>query len=164
MRESIGTVSLLNFIIFFIFLVFAFLMGTLSYYKAYKVNNAIVSSIEKYEGYNMYARNEINDKLTSLGYQRTNFNCRNVRGAKRLLKIEGSEQLSDNGYCIYVYENDNTYKTKTNKVVKTDTYNSYEVTTIITFQFPIIQDVLKLRVSSRTNRIYDFVTSKNGMN
>ena len=53
MRESIGTVSLLNFIIFFIFLVFAFLMGTFSYYKAYRVNNSIVAAIEKY-GWDKY--------------------------------------------------------------------------------------------------------------
>ena len=55
MRESIGTISLLNFIIFFVLLVFAFLIGTFSYYKAYKVNNYIVSAIEKYEGVNKYS-------------------------------------------------------------------------------------------------------------
>lgn len=60
MRESIGTVSLLNFVIFYILLVFAFLAGTLSYYKAYRINNAIVTSIEKYEGFNQLSYDEIN--------------------------------------------------------------------------------------------------------
>ena len=59
MRESIGTVTLLNFVIVFIFVVFAFLMGTFSYYKAYKVNNYMVAAIEKYEGFNELSHAEI---------------------------------------------------------------------------------------------------------
>ena len=54
MRQSIGTTFMLNFIILFIFLVFAFLAGTLSYYKAYRINNSIVHEIERFEGYNTY--------------------------------------------------------------------------------------------------------------
>ena len=38
-----------------------------------------------------------------------------------------------------------------------------EVTTVITFQFPVIQDLIKLRVSSKTGRIYNFVSSKANM-
>ena len=157
MRESIGTVSLLNFIIFFIFLVFAFLMGTFSYYKAYRVNNAIVSSIEKYEGYNKYAESEINDKLQTLGYVEEDYTC----GKTALKNTESNTKISRKGYCIYMNDKDNNPEYGEN--VKTDNYVSYEVTTIIRFQFPIIQDILKLRVSSRTHRIYDFETSRAAM-
>ena len=159
MRESIGTVSLLNFIIFFILLVFAFLMGTFSYYKAYKVNNAIVSSIEKYEGYNQYSEKEINEKLSSLGYNKVDFKCRKLSGAKLLEtnETDGIKGKKHSGYCIYIYEND------TKNSASTDQYDTYEVTTVITFQFPVIQDVLKLRVSSKSGRIYNFVSSKANM-
>lgn len=153
MRESIGTVSLLNFIIFFIFLVFAFLMGTFSYYKAYRVNNSIVAAIEKYEGYNRLSMDEINIKLNNLGYSRERFNCRNKNGAQLMESAESADGTV-NGYCIYSYDNDVTDGTP-----ETEVYDSYEVTTIITFQFPVIQDILKLQVSSRTNRIYNFQKS-----
>ena len=52
MRESIGTISLLNFIFIYIFIVMAIIAGTISYYRAYRVNNVIVRAIEKFEGYN----------------------------------------------------------------------------------------------------------------
>lgn len=158
MRESIGTVSLLNFIIFFIFLVFAFLMGTFSYYKAYRVNNSIVAAIEKYEGYNHLSMNEINIKLNNLGYSRERFNCRKKNGA-HLIESAESADGTVNGYCIYSYDNDVTDGTP-----ETEVYDSYEVTTIITFQFPVIQDILKLHVSSRTNRLYNFCASCKQLN
>lgn len=164
MRESIGTVSLLNFIIFFIFLVFAFLMGTFSYYKAYRVNNSIVSSIEKYEGFNALSQEEINQKLTGLGYQEVSFKCPATHGEGKLMDINGnysgvtSSNRGYEGYCIYVYNKD----TKEQK--DTDVYDSYEVVTIITFQFPVIQDLLKLRVSARTGLIYNFESSLSNIN
>lgn len=164
MRESIGTVSLLNFIIFFILLIFAFLMGTFSYYKAYRVNNAIVSAIEKYEGFNSYAQTEIDLKLNNLGYQRVDFNCPSTRGDGELMDIDGKTYgvTSDNrnyeGYCIYVYNSD------TSELKNTDIYDSYEVVTIITFQFPVIQDLLKLKVSARTGLIYNFEASLSNIN
>ncbi len=68
MRESIGTAFMLNFIILFLFLVIAFLAGTFSYYKAYRVNNYIVNAIEKFEGYNEYSRAEIAKGLSSIAY------------------------------------------------------------------------------------------------
>lgn len=158
MRESIGTVSLLNFIIFFIFLVFAFLAGTFSYYKAYRVNNAMVTAIEKYEGFNQLSSDEIDLKLNNLGYQRVDFNCPRTKGTGENIGIlinNQSKPVSDKnkgytGYCIYRYPTDDVDNSTT------DQYDSYEVTTIITFQFPVIQDLLKLRVSARTRRIYNF--------
>lgn len=169
MRESIGTISLLNFVIFFILLVFAFLVGTFSYYKAYKVNNYIVSAIEKYEGFNKYSISEIDDKLKTLSYERASFNCPQTRGKGKLMNKNGnyvddgtsisvdSSNRGYAGYCIYVYNND----MKEDK--PTDVYDSYEVMTVITFQFPIVQNLLKLKVSSKTGLIYNFESSRAAM-
>lgn len=165
MRESIGTVSLLNFIIFFIFLVFAFLAGTLSYYKAFRVNNSIVSAIEKYEGYNKYSKEEIEQKLSSFGYERVDFNCPIVGTTDKyyLLDSNGAAALDSasrgyQGYCIYAYDHD------TIDGKATDQYDSYEVVTIITFNFPVVQDLIKLRVSAKTDRIYNFEASGAALN
>ena len=68
MKESISYTFLLNIVIVFVFTCFAIVMGVLSYYKAFKVNNIITNSIEKYEGFNNLSRNDINLKLNSIGY------------------------------------------------------------------------------------------------
>ena len=99
MRESIGAVSLLNFVIFFILLVFAFLMGTFSYYKAYRVNNAMVSAIEKYEGFNSLSYEEMEQKLSNFGYNRVKFKCPLTRKTTedgftgQLLSIDGDGKV-----------------------------------------------------------------------
>ncbi len=163
MRESIGTVSLLNFIIFFIFLVFAFLAGTFSYYKAYRVNNAMVAAIEKYEGFNSFSHTEMEQKLSTLGYQRVDFKCPQTKGEGNLISLNNQagpvedKNKGYTGYCIYRYAKDDAIDSET------DQYDSYEVTTVITFQFPVIQDLLKLRVSARTRRIYNFEANCSAM-
>lgn len=157
MRESIGAVSLLNFIIFFILLIFAFLIGTFSYYKAYRVNNAMVSIIEKYEGFNELAYKEIEEKLSTLGYERVEFNCdRNPNPRYHLINYDTKEEVKNSakkyeGYCVHV----KTWDTSDTNNPK-DRYDSYQVTTVITFNFPIVQTLLKMRVSSKTDRIYNF--------
>lgn len=169
MRESIGTVSLLNFVIFYILLVFAFLAGTLSYYKAYRVNNAIITSIEKYEGFNTLSYNEINQKLASFTYERVPFKCASTvnTGTKtgylvdyttKGKAITSREYDENRGYCVYRYANDTAYKASGGGTVKSDWYDTYEVMTVVSFRFPIIQNLLKLRVFSRTSRIYQFET------
>ncbi len=166
MRESIGTVSLLNFIIFFILLVFAFLAGSLSYYKAYRVNNAIVSSIEKFEGFNPMSYEDMEQKLVDFGYERVDFSCpvdyKNSHGEVAYLVDNTGARVTNSsnynyGYCIYRYENDTIYKGyNTSTLATTDKYDSYEVMTLIKFDFPVIGSILRLRVSSRTGRIFYF--------
>lgn len=171
MRESIGAVSLINFVIFFILLVFAFLMGTFSYYKAYRVNNAMVSAIEKYEGFNKLSYEEMEQKLSNFGYNKVKFKCPKTRKTTeddyegKLLGIDNDGNVFElgegdskgyEGYCIYVYNND----TPASERKRSDVYDSYEVTTVITFQFPILQNILKMRVSSKTSNIYNFEASQ----
>ena len=157
MRESIGAVSLLNFVIFFILLIFAFLMATFSYYKAFKVNNFMVSSIEKYEGFNTLSKEEMEQKMIGLGYQFIDFKCpTTMKGGYQLMNDKFSVLTSGSdtgysGYCVYVNDKD-----VVGDVNSLDTYDSYQVTTIITFNFPIVQNTLKLRVNSKTGRIYNF--------
>src|SRR5574344_710462 len=71
MREGIGSVVLYNIIIVFIIIVFAFLAGAVSYSKAFRVNSRITNSLEKFEGFNQNASDEINSVLNTLGYHLT---------------------------------------------------------------------------------------------
>ena len=76
MSGPVGHTFLYNLIIFFIIVIFAFISGTLSYYKAFKVNNKIIYAIEKYEGYNKLSKEEIDRILGNLGYSLEDANCK----------------------------------------------------------------------------------------
>ena len=75
MKESVGYTVTLNIMIVFIAIIVAFLCAALIYFKSNKVSNIITTAIEKYEGYNVTAINEINMNLTSIGYNKKQINC-----------------------------------------------------------------------------------------
>lgn len=134
MKQGIGFSVTINIIAIFIVVTFAFLVTTLNYYKAYKVNNAISDSIEKYEGYNALSKAEIERKLTSLGY---------VNGGGRC--GQGNENDNPNfSYCIH--EQDNKSKGK----------YRYKIVTFLNFNIPIINQTVNLPVNTYTNWIYQF--------
>lgn len=183
MRESIGTSFTLNFIVLFIFLVFAFLAGTLSYYKAYRVNNYIVNAIEKFEGYNDYSIAEIQKGLTAIGYDgnvvidceptRVNSSAAYLSSISPELNVfigngirvdtvypnKGTYAGNTNkgmGYCIYLYDNDGGFLTEDGKLSKTDVYYRYGVLTYMQLKFPVIESTVKIPIFSSTNRMYEF--------
>lgn len=140
MKESIGSVALFNIIIIFLLVMFALLAATLSYSKAFRVNSRILTTIEKYEGYNELADQEINNILGTLGYQAGNANCPKKNGVKASAKISNNYD-----YCVYYMDIDsNHYK--------------YGITTYITLDLPLINKV-KLPIYTETERIYRFTNN-----
>lgn len=163
MKQSIGTAYLLNFVFTFIIVLFAFLIATLSYYKAYKVNTKILQAIEKYEGYNGNSQTEINRILGSLGYNGgSSNNCKTYRGSNPNdnVLIRGGRNVPVNNiipyttnleeekydYCVYLYND-------------TDDYYSYGVVTYIHINFPIINQTAKVPIFTKTEKIYKFTTT-----
>ena len=100
MRESIGSIALYNIIIVFIVVTFAVLAGTMSYSKAFKVNNRIINAIEKYEGYNDLSKDLIDRELISIGYESQNpnriYSCSRRNGYAAMENLNKSYNL-----CIY---------------------------------------------------------------
>lgn len=137
MREGLGSVFLFNIIFVFIILVFAFLAATLSYSKAFRVNSRIINSIEKYEGYNTPAINEIEKNLNTIGYSKGQVNCPGRGGTK--LTTGGQSHK----YCIYRY-----------KVGKR--YYSYGVLTYMNIEVPLVNQSIKIPIYSKTDKIYRF--------
>ncbi len=145
MNSPIGHTFIYNIIILFIVIVFAFLSGTLSYYKAFKVNNRIVHALEKYEGYNELAKGEIEISLGNLGYSLENANCK-----ARYKDMYLVDALGENyKYCIYIDE----------EKPKKGTYYTYGVLTYMNLDLPIIS-VIDVPVFTKTNRIYKFTTDE----
>ena len=142
MREGIGSTMLYNIVIVFMSIIFALILGTIVYYKAFKVNKVIISSLEKYEGYNVLAKKEIELDLKSIGYpSRETGDCPSKNGVK------ASEPISkEYRYCIYYYDNDGSNE-----------YYSYGVISYITFDFPFIESsFFTFPIYTRSDRIYRF--------
>ena len=154
MREGIGSVVLYNIIIVFILIVFALLAATLSYYKAFKVNNRILASIDKYEGYNQSAIEDINNTLAGLGYTTNvdNDRCKSERSDATLV----SNQDTSYYYCVYFYRDDRGEADK--KKVNGDNepiYYNYSVVSYIYADLPIV-GAFKIPVHTKGERIYNF--------
>ncbi len=141
MRESIGSISLYNFIIIYIIIVFGFLAGMVSYNKAFKINSRIIGAIEKYEGWNNGAWKEADNVLQVLGYKKrtSTFKCptNGDFANKKLDSLQSTYQ-----YCVY-YNNIE------------DSYYTYDVVTYIYLDLPIVGN-LSFPIKGRSNRIYKF--------
>ncbi len=147
MREGIGSIALYNIIIVFIVITFGFLIATLSYVKAFKVNGRIASIIEKYEGYNELAIDEITRDLKTIGYRIGDVDCQRRPFFGKEYNDTDSD-LKMHEYCIYEYPDDEDNKK--------DGYLSYGIITYIYVDIPIIGGQFKLPVYTETEPIFNF--------
>ena len=172
MKKSVGYTVSLNIIVVFIVIVFAFLIGMVGYYKSYKINNIIVESLEKYEGYNDLSEQEISKKLTALGYDQSIIECDRLNVGQLPNGTTNVEAVNNpaEGYCIYFNVNkclDEEAFEYRGEGVDTEVYNqgnfctdgmveeyNYVVKTYMKFNIPIVNKILQIPVYSRTSSIY----------
>ena len=145
MRESLGSAFLYNIVFIFLAIIFSFLMGTLIYHKAFILNSNIISSLEKYEGYNSFSQKEIDIQLKSIGYPAgKNVKCPTKKGDGELVLPENKTY----NYCVYKINNDG--------VTGNNRYYSYGVITYISLDFPFVSSFLKIPIYSQSGRIFKF--------
>lgn len=141
MREAIGSVALYNFIIAFIIVVFIIIADIINYYKAFKVNNIVMNSIEKFEGYNELSAEEIDIGLSNMGYLTVSPNkCPKKNGKEAMTNITGKYR-----YCVYEYQDS-----------KREDYYSFGVITYMYVDIPIINTTINIPVYSKTDTYYRF--------
>lgn len=141
MRESISYSFLLNTIILFIFICFAVIMGIFSYYRAFRANTIIINSIEKYEGFNCLAQEEAARKLSTLSYS-TPFRANN-RSDNIGELLTNSSEYNNLGYSVIYYDlNDRNYQ--------------YGVFTYMYMDLPIINQIMRIPLYSKTKVLYEF--------
>lgn len=156
MKESIGSTFLYNIIFVFIIIVFGLLSATISYYKGFKVNTRILTSINKYSGYNHLSRNEIENYLSSIGYTNNSDNeqCREDNNKGRLVTAAEAGGPSNYLYCVYLNDSD----VSTSEEPRS--YYSYGVKSYIYVDLPIVGK-FKVPVYSKGERIYNFSSTVN---
>ena len=150
MKESIGLTFTINIMIVFILVAMVFVTGILSYTKAFKAASLIVKSLERFEGYNELAYDQININLSALSYMRGDSSkCPLTRNATigegKLVTVNNEEKFN---YCVYFFDNDGDEK-----------HYSYGVVTYITIDFNMFNIKLKLYIYGRTTRIYRFTNT-----
>lgn len=139
MKEAYGGIVNLVFLVIFLVIVMGVLGLTVTYTKAYKMKDAIISIIEEYEGSGCGDRNgnvdggsacmtRIAREATSLGYRPPSLNCGgNLHNANGLFCYEvkdvtGSDGSIDNHRAIY------------------------RVVTQIDINFPIIENIMGMSI------------------
>jgi hypothetical protein len=147
MSNPIGHTFMYNIVILFIVIIFAFLSGTMSYYKAFKVNNRIVYAIEKFEGYNEKSKEEIDKILSTLGYDRDTRNLNCATEYKNMTLVSGS--YPDYRLCIYIDDNITTGNHGSG------TYYVYGVKTYMSIDLPLV-NWIRIPIFTKTNQIYKF--------
>ncbi len=149
MNESIGYTVILNIAIVFIVIIFFFITGVFMYFKENKTNDIITDALERHEGYNDLAQQEIESKITSIGYNKNKITCASEvteNGKKCDIKIDkGSD-----GYCIYFC--DDTINNGTN----IEYYYHYKVRTNMQLNIPIIGNIINIPIYTNTSRFYNF--------
>jgi len=142
MRESIGGAWILGIVMTFIVLFASFLAISINYSKAFKVKNNVVDLIEKNEGMNQNAAEEIWGYLQSQGYI--------LKG-----KCRNAEALGFDIDGVAVDQNKSLYCVKRNKVDDTSmdkTYYSVEV--FFRLDLPVIGEIFTFSVTGETMSIY----------
>lgn len=152
MKEGVGETFTIQIIIIFIVIAFAFICGAISYYKAFKVNSAILYSIDKYEGYNSLAIKEIDNTLDKIGYSKSTVNCSNRGSVAPVNAVSNGH-----AYCVYYYEADTASSDDKNSANLPKYYN-YSVVSYISLDLPIIGNI-NIPIHTKGERIYRFGVS-----
>lgn len=142
MRDAIGHTFLYNIVILFVFIIAFVLVGSLSYSKAFKAKNEIISIIEKHREYDAETIEEIDTALRDSGYRKRVIFRHNTcpqfgeEASKVLL-----EESVNYPYCVY--EN----------ITERGIY--YSVIIYMRFEVPLLSGLLEFPVKGDTRTIYD---------
>lgn len=143
MKEAIGTSFVFNLMMIFIGVLIAMFVGSLAYTKGFKVRNKIIDIIEKYEKYDINDStqiDEINDSLSSIGYQVRGDNTSKCKARGNANQVAETIPNNDYEYCVYEY---NTSRGK-----------YYGVTVFIHVDIPLIGGLIDIPLYGESRLVY----------
>lgn len=173
MRESIGGTWLTGIVITFLALFAAFLTYSISYTKAFRVKNAIISAIEETEGFVMAenGKNQISEVINASDEKLVENGSTEAKIFRMIRKVGYNYTAVDScddeengvmipslgeqyGYCVKKY------------CVSTENNNGvyYKITTYIALKIPIINFSVKIPIQGETNTMYYDVTGDENCN
>ena len=142
MRESIAQSALFAMVAIIIGIIIILLVSSMVYSKTYKIKTKIVDIIDKYNGEIEYARIEIQDYLTSIGYRKNSNNTQNCPNKANGTVINNYDIYH---YCLYEYD-----------AGTTDNKGKYYGALVyIYFDIPFIGNLLEFPVYGETEVFYE---------
>lgn len=150
MREAIANVGVFNIMIIFIIVLLALFTGSLSYSKAFKVKDMIISEIQRDQDYNEDTQTRIENSLKDIGYRVSGFNSHECKYSDN----ESAEALKPSNetkyeYCVYKINECG----ENNDNGRCGRY--YRVTAYMYFDVPIVGDMIRIPVNGETITFYD---------
>ncbi len=142
MREAIGATWLFNIVIVFILLFTGYLCLAINYSRAYNVKNEVVDIIERNNGYNTRAQEEIANYLSKIGY-RTTGKC------EEGMKGNNDDKSYGLGESVYCYKE---MKTGGEDDYADSTY--YQVQVFFRIDLPVLRDVFTFSVKGDSNQLF----------
>lgn len=137
MREATGNALLTMIVAATIAIILTFFVGTLSYSKSYKIKNYIIDQIEENYGWDSKLAEDIDEYLKDVGYNvADNLNCNNYVPTN----CKSVYQAPLYNYCVYQCDD--------------AAYRNFKVLTFMKFEFPVIDDTLKLKVWGQTKNFH----------
>lgn len=137
MREGIGSAFVYTIVIIMVGIIILLMVGSIGYSKAFKVNQRIIDIIEANDGYNDVAEVEVAAALSNIGYKvmsNADRSCPSIDDSETIIPKLNYD------YCVYRHTNN-----------KRGDY--YTVITYMYFDFPVIGDFIKLKVSNQTKTL-----------
>ena len=141
MKESISTSYLFTAVIVIIGLCALIIIGGLNFSKAFKIKNRMIEIIEKNDGYNDDAKDEIDTLLKESGYpvlRDTSFKCprgrdENVAGLNNAESGTSAVNSIDSyQYCVYQYKTIRGYY--------------YSVVAYMQIEIPLLSDFIRFNI------------------
>lgn len=157
MRESIANAYVFNVVLIIIAVSATLIIVSMNYSKVFKIKNRLITIIEKHGKYNnAEVKKEIDEYLATAGYPtypKTSIKCPNGRGDSTISEngfngknvgVENINQIGNYKYCIYEF--------------KTAKGSYFQVSVFMTFDFPLIGDLIRLELPmyGDTKIIYDY--------
>ena len=154
MKGAIGNALILNIVITFITLFLLLVVGSMSYTKAIKVRNYLLTEVEKYHETNgsipysaainmQYWDERVNPYLATAGYPLATKRDSCPDKSSYNYKTQMNTRVGFYDYCVY------------EKVVRPTTgsvnyYLTYMVLTYMKFDFPLVGNYIKIPITGET--------------
>lgn len=131
MRDAIGGIFNISFVAIFLVVISGYLAFSVSYNKAFKVKNKIISTLEQYQGYNDKSIEVIDDYINKIGYNRNS----NLKVDYSGPNVTPCTSTCTNGYCIFWVMDDSSEGTGLDK-------GYFKVYTSVNVSIPVLEKFL----------------------